>query len=54
MFEQSSNKHNKNAYPETTNIQKENMICKDGFCSLPNQKDISKQENNDTNLFDPI
>jgi len=36
------------------NIAKEKMICKDGFCSLPNQKDISKQDKNDMNLFDPI
>ena len=54
MLEQSSNKHNKNTYPKTITIQKENMICKDGFCSLPNQKDISKQDKNDINLFDPI
>ena len=54
MLKQSSNKNNKNTYPATTNIQKENMICKDGFCSLPNQKDISKQDKNDINLFDPI
>ena len=30
------------------------MICKDGFCSLPNQQVIPKQDENDTNLFDPI
>jgi len=30
------------------------MICKDGFCSLPNQDDIPKQDSNDMNLFDPV
>jgi len=30
------------------------MICKDGFCSLPNQDELTKQDSNDMNLFDPI
>ena len=54
MLKESSNNQNKNTYSETTNIAKENMICKDGFCSLPNQKEMSKQVTNDMNLFDPI
>ena len=54
MLEESSNNHNNNAFLETTNIAKEKMICKDGFCSLPNQKEISKKDKNDLNLFDPI
>ena len=54
MIKDSSNNHSKNRFSETTNISKENMICKDGFCSLPNQKEISKQDANDMNLFDPI
>ena len=54
MLKESSNHQNKNTYSETTNIAKENMVCKDGFCSLPNQKAISKQDSNDVNLFDPI
>ena len=54
MLKESSNNDNKNKYPETTNIIKEKMICKDGFCSLPNQKKISKRDTNDINLFDPI
>ena len=54
MLEESSNNNNKNTFSETANIAKEKMICKDGFCSLPNQKNISKQEANDINLFDPI
>ncbi len=54
MLKETSNNHNKNTFSETTNIAKEKMICKDGFCSLPNQKEISKQDTNDMNLFDPI
>tara|TARA_B100000401_G_scaffold363782_1_gene261704 strand:- start:258 stop:422 length:165 start_codon:yes stop_codon:yes gene_type:complete len=54
MLKESSNKHNKNSLLETQNIAKEKIICKDGFCSLPNQKNISKQDTNDQILFDPI
>ena len=54
MLKESSNNHNKNTFSETTNIEKGRMICKDGFCSLPNPKNISKQDTNDMNLFDPI
>ena len=44
----------KNILSETSSIAKEKMICKDGFCSLPNQDEIPKQDANDMNLFDPI
>jgi len=54
MLNESSNNHNKNTLSETTNMAKEKMICKDGFCSLPNQKEIPNQDTNDINLFDPI
>ena len=54
MLKESSKNHNKNQFSETTNISKEKMICKDGFCSLPNQDEIPKQDSNDMNLFDPI
>jgi len=54
MLKESSNNHNKNTFTETTTIAKEKMICKDGFCSLPIEKEIPKQNPNDENLFDPI
>ena len=54
MLKESSNNHNKNSFLENTKIEKERMICKDGFCSLPNQKEIAQQDTNDMNLFDPI
>ena len=56
MLKESSNNNNnnKNIFSKTNGIAKEKMICKDGFCSLPNQDEIPKQDSNDMNLFDPI
>ena len=54
MLEGSSKNNNKNKFSENTSIAKDKMICKDGFCLLPNQKEISKQDTNNLNLFDPI
>ena len=54
MLKESSNINNKNLFSKTNSIANEKMICKDGFCSLPNQDEIPKQDSNDMNLFDPI
>ena len=56
MLKESSNNNNNHnhIFSKTNGIAKEKMICKDGFCSLPNQDDIPKQDSNDMNLFDPI
>ncbi len=54
MLKESSNNNNKNIFSEAASIAEEKMICKDGFCSLPNQDEIAKQDSNDMNLFDPI
>ena len=54
MLEESSNKHDKKTFSKFKTITKEKIICKDGFCSLPNQKEIPKKDTNDMNLFDPI
>ena len=54
MLKESSNNNNKNIFSKTNLIAKKKMICKDGFCSLPNQDEIPKQDSNDMNLFDPI
>ena len=51
MLKKSSNK---NIFSKTSNIAKEKMICKDGFCSLPNQKENSNKNTKDINIFDPI
>ena len=54
MLKESPNNNNKNIFSKTNSIAKEKMICKDRFCSLPNQDEIPKQDSNDMNLFDPI
>ena len=54
MLKGSSNNNNKTIFSETKNIAKAKMICKDGYCSLPNQDEIPKKDSNDMNLFDPI
>ena len=54
MLKETSNNNNKNIFSETPITAKEKMICKDGFCSLPNQDEILKKDSNDMNLFDPI
>ena len=54
MLKESSNNNKKNMFSENTSFAKPKMICKDGFCSLPNQDEIPKQNSNDINLFDPI
>lgn len=49
---ESSNNSKDDTFSQSLKIEKENIICKDGFCSLPNQnQNISK---NNVNLFDPI
>ena len=54
MLKESSNKNKKNIFSESKSMAKEKMICKDGFCSLPNRDELPKQDSNDMNLFDPI
>jgi len=54
MLKESSNNNNKNIFSDTTSLAKQKIICKDGFCSLPNQDKIPKQDSNDKNFFDPI
>ena len=54
MSKDPSNNNNTNTYSEITNISKESIICKDGFCSLPEIKENPKVEQNKTNIFDPI
>ena len=54
MLKESSNNNNKKIFSQTTSIAKEKMICKDGFCALPNQDETPQKDSNDMNLFDPI
>ena len=38
---------------DTLNKDNKNLICKDGFCYLPNI-DNTKPLNNNNNIFDPL
>ncbi len=51
---QSSNNSKENNLSQTLKIEKENINCKDGFCSLPIQNDNPSIKKNKVNLFDPI
>ena len=54
MQNESSNVSNEKNYSEPLKIEKENIICKDGFCSINNLSETSRIDKNDINLFDPI
>ncbi len=51
---ESSNNSKDDALPQSLKIEKENIICKDGFCTLPNQNQNQTIIKNNVNLFDPI
>ena len=53
QIESSNNSKEKN-FSKSLKIDKENIICKDGFCSLPSQNENSSIQKNKVNLFDPI
>jgi len=53
QIESSSNSKD-DAFPQSLKIEKENIICKDGFCTLPNQNQNQNIIKNNVNLFDPI
>ena len=54
MKNESSNNSKENTLSHVTKLQEENIICKDGFCSLPNQNENPSISKNKVNLFDPI
>ena len=54
MLKESTNNNDNNIFSETSSISKEKLVCKDGFCSLPNQDEIPKKDSNDMNLFEHI
>ena len=51
---ESSDNSKENRLSQSLNIEKENIICKDGFCSLPNSDKHTSIKENNVNLFDPI
>ena len=51
---ESSNNSKDDDFTQSLKIEKENIICKDGFCTLPNQNINKNINKNNVNLFDPI
>ena len=53
---ESSNNSKDDVFSKSLKIEKENIICKDGFCTLPNQNQNQNQSiiKNNVNLFDPV
>jgi len=51
---ESSNNSKDNTFAQPLKVEKENIICKDGFCSLPNQNQNQKKSKNNLTMFDPI
>ena len=54
MLNKSSNISNEKNYSQILKTDKENIICKDGFCSIGKHHKNSRIEKEDINLFDPI
>ena len=53
QIKSSNNSKEKDHFP-SLKIEKENITCKDGFCSLPIKKGNPSIQQNKVNLFDPI
>ncbi len=51
---ESSNNSKEKTFSQSFKIEKENIICKDGFCTLPNKTEIPSISKSNVNLFDPI
>ena len=51
---ESSNNSKEKDFSQSLKIEKENILCKDGFCTLPIQNQNPSVQKNKVNLFDPI
>ena len=51
---ESSNNSKDDAFSQSLKIEKDNIYCKDGFCTLPSHNKNSKISKNNVDLFDPI
>ena len=51
---ESSNNSKEKDFSQSLKIEKENISCKDGFCTLPIQNENPNIQKNKVNLFDPI
>ena len=50
----SSNKSKEKDFSKSLKIEKENITCKDGFCTLTSKSENPSIQKNKVNLFDPI
>ena len=53
QIESSNNSKDEN-FSQSLKIEKKDILCKDGFCILPNQNKNLNISKNKVNLFDPI
>ena len=44
----------KRKFDHSLKIKKENIICKDGFCTIPTKNETSRLDKDDINIFDPV
>ena len=51
---ESSNTSKERDFSKLLKIEKDNIACKDGFCTLPNQNENGSISKSNLNLFDPI
>ena len=51
---ESSKNSKETDFSHSLKIEKENISCKDGFCTLPSQNENPSIQKNKVNLFDPI
>ena len=51
---ESSNHSKEEGFSQSLKIEKENINCKDGFCTLPIPNKNPGIKKNKVNLFDPI
>ena len=51
---ESSNNFKEKEFSQSLKIEKEKILCKDGFCTLPSQNKNQSIPKNKVDLFDPI
>ena len=54
MHIESSKNPKEKDFSKSLKIKKENIMCKDGYCSLPSNNENPSVSRNNGNLFDPI
>ena len=54
MSNKSSENSSEKLFSKSLHMEKKNVVCKDGFCSITNQNENPKLNKRNINLFDPI